>query len=393
MAQETTQKIGVATATIIGMNAMIGSGIFSAPAIMAANVGPAGILAYIFVVIAVWFMVLSLARLAALFPQEGSFYTYAKQWGGHTAGLIANSFYLIGLVIAMGLLCQMAGFYLQPFFPNTSALLLGGVALAGLVILNMMGVALSEMGQHILIVLTTFPILGSIVLCLLHANSANLTPFAPYGLGNVMKATREVIFGFFGFESATSLFNIVRNPERNVPKAVTYSIVIVGVLYTLFIASLILAVPLNLFSFNTPLPETFRILFPEKTWFLFALQISILSAILGTVHSMIWGSSALLVSFSKKINHSLALSHRASVAIIGLGIFLTFMFLKNIGLFFSLTAAFIVSAYMLSMISLFTLGSEWKSGRNVITVIGFITAGFILFFACEGIVLQLTSHV
>ena len=37
-----TQKIGVSTATIVGINAMIGYSIFSDPAVMAANVGPAG---------------------------------------------------------------------------------------------------------------------------------------------------------------------------------------------------------------------------------------------------------------------------------------------------------------------------------------------------------------
>ena len=47
------------TATIIGMNAMIGSGIFTAPAAIASYVGPAGIIAYVFVVLSVWCMALS----------------------------------------------------------------------------------------------------------------------------------------------------------------------------------------------------------------------------------------------------------------------------------------------------------------------------------------------
>src|ERR1700722_6445072 len=103
------QKIGVATATIIGMNAMIGSGIFTAPATMASYVGPAGIIAYLIVIISVWFIAQSLARLAQLYPEEGSFYVYTKQWGGHIMGLIATTAYLIGLIIAMGLLTQMSG--------------------------------------------------------------------------------------------------------------------------------------------------------------------------------------------------------------------------------------------------------------------------------------------
>jgi len=64
--QPVTTKIGLATATIIGMNAMIGSGIFTAPAAMASYVGPAGILAYFFVVVSLWFIALSLSRLDEL---------------------------------------------------------------------------------------------------------------------------------------------------------------------------------------------------------------------------------------------------------------------------------------------------------------------------------------
>ena len=96
-----SQKIGLTTATIIGMNAMIGAGIFSTPTKLLSYVGPAGILAYLFVVIAVWFMASSFARLGQLFPTEGSFYTYARQWGGHSMGLVSSGSYILGIVIAI----------------------------------------------------------------------------------------------------------------------------------------------------------------------------------------------------------------------------------------------------------------------------------------------------
>src|SRR3989344_4196236 len=112
-----SDKIGVATATIIGMNAMIGAGIFALPAALAEKVGPAGILSVAFVAIAVWFMAQSFARVAQLYPQEGSFYTYARQWGGHYGGLAASSAYLIGLLIAMGFLTHATGGHLNHSFP------------------------------------------------------------------------------------------------------------------------------------------------------------------------------------------------------------------------------------------------------------------------------------
>ena len=78
MTTDHKHKIGVLTATIVGMNAMIGCGIFALPTAIGNYIGPAGIITTLLVAIAVWFMALSLARLAALFPQAGSFYIYAK---------------------------------------------------------------------------------------------------------------------------------------------------------------------------------------------------------------------------------------------------------------------------------------------------------------------------
>ncbi len=391
MAQDNVSKIGVTTATITGMNAMIGSGIFTAPAAIGMYVGPAGIVAYLFVIVAVWFIAQSLARVAARFPEEGSFYTYAKQWGGHIVGSIAGGAYLLGLLIAMGLLAKVAGIYLKdPFFPGLETQTLGLITLSSLTILNMFGVVLSELGQQILIVTTTFPLLVTTIMCFSKAQLSNLTPFAPYGMRNVLQATRAVVFGFFGFECASSLFAIVKDPQKNVPKALTYSIAIVGVIYVLFVTSIIVSTPLHLFvDPRIPLPIILKSIFPTNTWILTAVHISILSAIIGTIHSMIWSSSALMVSLANQI-WGARLPQRLAVLIIGFGIFLTFMFLKNIDLFFYLTAIFILLAYSLSIITLLTIKDEWKGGRNLITIGGLITAGMIFYFAVEGLIGQLT---
>ncbi len=390
MAQENVSKIGVVTATIIGMNAMIGAGIFTAPAAIGSFVGPAGIIAYVFVIIAVWFIAQSLARVASRFPQEGSFYTYAKQWGGHAIGCIAGYSYLIGLLIAMGLLAQIAGSFLHhPFFPNTSSSTLGFIALCSLVVLNMFGVVLSELGQQILIVTTTFPLLATTIMCFTKANLNNLLPFAPYGFRNVMQATKIVIFGFFGFECASSLFSIVKDPQRNVPRALTYSIGIVGGIYLLFVGSIILSTPLALFTDpRVALPVVLQSIFPANPWMLTIIHISMLSAVLGTIHSMIWSSSALMVSLLKQAN-GIKLNQRAAVLIVGFCIFLSFIFFKNIDLFFSMTAIFIITAYVLSMFTLFTIKEERSGINGLMTVGGMLTAGVIFYFALEGLVQQL----
>lgn len=398
MAHAEQKKIGVATATIIGMNAMIGAGVFTAPAAMASNVGPAGIVAYLLVVVAVWFMAQSIARLAYLYPQEGSFYTYARQWGGHTVGLIASGAYLTGLLIAMGLLCRVAGMYLSDLIPSVSSTSLGLIVLGSLVLLNMIGMVMSEIGQQVLIVCTVFPLIATTLICFAKADFSHLIPFAPYGFGNVLKATRLVIFGFFGFEAAASLFSIVEHPEKNVPRALTYSIVFVGIIYTLFIASIILATPASVFTGPTmKVPAILEVIMPGHPWLIIMIHLAILSAIIGTIHSMIWSSSALLIALIKKLKSPFAqrlvkrssFNQRRAVQAVGLAICLTYVTLTNIDLFFNLTAICIISAFILSMISLLTLKSEWASKQNYKTLMGIATGLLIFYFAAQGLVQEL----
>lgn len=400
MSEQTSSKIGITTATIIGMNAMIGSGIFIVPSTLASFVGPAGILAFIFVIISVLFMALSIARVASLFPQEGSFYAYVKQWGGHTMGLVAGFSYFIGLIIAMGLLSQIAGIYLSQLTSAVSAPILGFTTLATLVTLNLFGVVLSEIGQYILICTTVFPLIATTLMCLTKLDINNLFPFAPHGFSNVLKATRKIIFGFFGFECAASLFAIVKNPERNVPRALVTSIMIVGTIYTFFVGAIILSTPLELFTDpSTPISVTLRILFPDNLWLIGLIHLSILSAIIGTIHSMIWSSGSLLIALLKKIKspvvHDLFdrghITQRGAILLVGFGIFLSFISLHNIDVFFNLTAIFIVFAYITSMITLLTIRSEWRRSYNLITLLGIGTGLLIFIFAFEGLVKALLS--
>lgn len=395
MPTNNTQKISVATAVIIGMNAMIGAGIFSIASLLSSKVGPAGILTYLFAFMAVWFMAKSLARVAYLYPQEGSFYNYAKQWGGHNLGLLSAGAYLIGLLIAMGLLCKVAGLYLHEIFPSISAFTLGLLMLSILVLGNVMGVVLSQAGQYILIVCTVFPLVTTTLMCLSKMDFANLTPFMPYGPLNILEATKTAIFGLFGFECTASLFNIVKNPEKNVPKALTYSLLLVGFIYLLFISSIILSIPLNIFieNPNITIPEALRTIFPNNTFILQCVRFSILSAIIGTVHSMIWSSSELMLSYFRFLSTPIIktalsrniITQKTTVLIAGIAILSSYIFIQNADVFFSLTAVTIIFALITSMIPLLNIPSEWKSGQNITTILGIITALVIFSVAIDSL--------
>ena len=380
-------KIGIATATIVGMNAMIGSGIFTIPGALIFSVGPAGLITTIFVACAVWFMALTLAKVSEKFPEEGSFYTYASSWGGHKMGIAASLSFLIGLVIAMGLLCQIAGFLLTHYFPNISPLVLGAITLGIITLCNMFGVKMSQAGQHVLIVLTVFPLVATIVLCLTHIQPHLLKPFAPFGKGAMLKASKDVIFSFFGFECATTLYSIVENPRKNVPKALTYSILLVSLLYIGFAAAIISAIPATAFNSPDDLSNALLKTFPNYPWLIEIIHVSIVSAVVGTIHSMVWASGSLVTSLADKIkpNNKLFSTNTKSVLAVGLGILTSFLLLKERRLFFDLTALFIIFSYVSSMLAL-VLGKR-KNKITFDTYLGLSTAMIIVGFAIHDLII------
>jgi len=384
MSTKNSHKIGLGTATIIGMNAMIGAGIFGITSLLASKVGAAGILTFSFAFFAVWFIAQSVARAAYLWPEEGSFYVYTSQWAGHTVGLIAASAYLIGFLFAMTLLCKIIGEYLHNIILALSSETLGLITLFILVILNTMGIALSQIGQYILIVCTLFPLLATTCLCFTQINIMNLTPFMPYGWLNVVEGTRLAIFGLFGFESITALFNVVKNPEKNVPKALQYSLLLVGIVYFFFISSIILSIPLSIFRTNPDItiPQALQIILPQYTFLVDLINFAIISAMIGTVHSMIWAGSELLFSFGsiikspilKKLIVTKKITHTTAVLTCGFIMFLCFNFIHNKDLFFTLTNIGLIFPYITTTIALLFQPSEWKSGQNIKTILGLSTA-------------------
>jgi amino acid transporter len=355
MAQE--HKMGLSTALIISINSMIGAGIFSVPIQLATQAGPAGLATYALVAGVVLLIALALSRTAATFPGEGSFYHYAHQWGGHEIGLLAAGCYITGLVIALGLLTGLAGTYLHTFIPGCTPFTLSLILLALLTIANCCNLTIARFGNYLLACCTIIPLIITTIWCFFHARLANITPFMTHSLFDTLAVCQAIVFGFFGFESSASLFALVKNPKKTVPQAITASLILVSILYILFTASLMLALPLHAFTLaaeqNLPLTIILKPLFIGYEWLLSLLNLSITTALLGVLYSMIFSCSRLLVSLSKKAHaQKREVSPRKAVLIISSGILFCVSTLSNPNLFFSLTALFILTAFSLSIASL-----------------------------------------
>ena len=383
-------KLTLPMAITIGIKAIVGVGLFTAPSALQVVAGPAGILTYVLVSAAALCMALAIARLAQLYPEKGVFYTYTKAWGGHFWGTVATSSYMIGLIIALGLLAYVAGgIYLHAYVPSISPAALSVALIALVVGAHLAGAEIAKTGQKVLLVLTYIPILLIILLCLFKADVANLTPFFPHGWTSVFTAVPYVIFGFFGFEAIPSLFNDIENPERNVPKAIVWTMIIVGLTYILFAGSIFLGLPRHFFvSARTPLSAALLPLYPQLTWLVACIDWTIIIAIVGVLHAMIWSLSSLAIDTSEYIlRRSSHVSKKAALLLIGGSVMLSCLLFNNaIDLMFLLTAIFITLAQGLSMLALILQPRGRSSYQIAIACMGICVSLLIFGCALAGVV-------
>ena len=219
----------------IGLGGTIGTPIFTIVGTAAGMAGPAIVISFLIGGGLTLLIGMTYSELASAFPESGGGYTFAKKaFGGMpaflTGWLMVFSFAVFGGLSALGFA------YVLEYAMDMPPLGVVGVALASLVAftyLNIRGVRESGLVQTMLIVL----LVGGIALFLLVSaffiSPANLTPFAPAGLGGVVQATAFVYVAYFGFETIATVGGESAEPRKHLPQSTMISIVVCTVLYTL----------------------------------------------------------------------------------------------------------------------------------------------------------------
>jgi basic amino acid/polyamine antiporter, APA family len=136
---------------------------------------------------------------------------------------------------------EMTASKLEAFAARADAPRLGGVPLIcdlpALVIvfivtaLVYVGIRESKRASNAMVALKIAVILMVIVLGAFYVNTSNWSPFAPNGLGGVLKGVSAVFFAYIGFDAITTTAEECKNPRRDLPLGMIFSLVICTVLY------------------------------------------------------------------------------------------------------------------------------------------------------------------
>lgn len=196
-------------------------------------------------------------ELASRWPYAGSVYQWSRHVRGTTWGWIAAWAYMWGLTIALGTLSYAASGFLLQIFGVTEPSRWGTATVA--IVIIALGTLVNIVGRQVLKVMViasiTCEVIGSvglgIVLLVFYRENPFSALFSSAGIpdaetwtsGPMLLAVAFVGWSFLGFEAAGSIAEEVEDPERNVPKAIIFGLLLVGLVVMFSSAALILAIP------------------------------------------------------------------------------------------------------------------------------------------------------
>ena len=284
------RNLGVRDLTFMGVAAIIGASIFSAIGQASANGGPAVSLLFVFTALACMFTAFCYARFAATVPISGSAYTYAYTslgemmawilgWNllleyaiSNVAVAISWSKYFVDLLEGLGFhvpefltmdylsaqrahvaalqaleagqkLEQMSVNVREGFVAFNSAPVLFGwhfvanipalLITAAITYLVYIGIKETKNMNNILVVLKLAVIAIVVGVGAFYVQVENWTPFAPNGISGVLKSVAAVCFAYIGFDSISTTAEECKNPQRDIPKAMMWALIICTVLYVM----------------------------------------------------------------------------------------------------------------------------------------------------------------
>jgi APA family basic amino acid/polyamine antiporter len=229
---ELTRKIGLFGLTASGVGIILGAGIY---ALIGSAAGVAGNTVWISFLLGAFissFTGLSYAELSSAIPKAAAEYSYAKEAFGNTSTpfLVGWIILFTGTVSASTVAMGFAG-YIEGFF-GTPLVVTSVILIVLLSLVNYIGIKESS---RLNILFTLIEVSGLILIVGLAIPSLGRVNYleSSAGLSGILKASVLIFFAYLGFEDIVNLSEEAKNPERDIPKALIYSVFITAVLYVL----------------------------------------------------------------------------------------------------------------------------------------------------------------
>lgn len=385
MNPELDRRLGLRDATVMGLGAMLGAGVFAAfgPAAAAAGtglligLGVAAVIAYA--------NATSSAALAARYPESGGTYVYGRRRLGPVWGFLAGWAFVVGKTASCAAMALTLGAYVWPAHPTAPAV----AAVAMMTAVNYRGIARTAAVTRVLVALTLLALTAVVVAALGGgtADPANLTGWTRGGLRGVGEAAALLFFAFAGYARLATLGEEVRDPARTIPRAIPLALGVVVAVYGLVGVSALLAIgPDELGRAAAPLAAVTEA--GDLGWLSPAVRVGGAVAATGVLLSLMAGigRTTLAMARDRELPHTLAavhprhrVPHRAEL-LLG-AIVAAIVMIADVRGAIGFSSFAVLMYYAIANASAFTLpgrGRRWLRPVSVVGLVGCILVAFCL---------------
>jgi APA family basic amino acid/polyamine antiporter len=297
---------------LLGVGAIVGTGIYALIGVGAERAGPAIIIAFLIAGAVCACAALAYAELATMMPASGSAYTYAYASMGELAGWIVGwalilEYTVVCAAVAVGWSGYAVGFLRGVGLDLPDALTVGPrqngivnlpaiVIIAAVASLLLVGTRESATVNGWLVLVKISALAVFVALAATHFDPANFSPFMPFGFPareiaengetaarGVMSAAAITFFAFYGFDAVSTAAEETKDPGRNLSIGIIGSMAICTLIYMAVAAAAVGAMPFREFAGSgEPLAHILRTIgFPAvATGLAFAVVIGIPTVIL-----------------------------------------------------------------------------------------------------------------
>ena len=270
------RSLGPVQLTLLGIGAVIGTGIFVLTATAAQKAGPGMMISFIIAGLVCAVAALCYSELASMVPVAGSAYTYsyavmgelvawlvgwalileyalgasavAVGWSGHIVGVLGDMGVHLPHALVVGPKISLFGF-LQGGEVGGMVNLPAVLITAAVTLLLVIGTKESATVNAVLVAIKVAALTLFVVLTLplISGHMNNFHPFTPRGWGNpfdssgtgVLGAAASIFFAYVGFDAVSTAAEETKNPQRNVPIGLIGSLIICTIFYLLVASGVI----------------------------------------------------------------------------------------------------------------------------------------------------------
>jgi amino acid transporter len=325
--------------TFFGIAAIIGAGSFSSIGSACFSGGPAVIFLFIICAIACGFTAMCYADFATRVPASGSAYTYAYVSFGELAAWIIGwallmeysigniyvafswSGYFVNLIESVGIhipvwLTNNYSDSHQAFLDGTAgkmsdawnmAPIVGGVKFIidlPAIMINILvtwlvyvGTKESRNASNVMVIIKLAIILLVIIVGASYVDIDNWTPFMPNQFSGVMAGVSGVFFAYIGFDAVSTLAEESKNPQRDLPRGMIYSLIICTVVFIILALVLTGMVSYTALNVSDPLAEVFAL--KGIKWMLFIVSIAAVVAMTSVILVFQMGQPRIWMAMSR----------------------------------------------------------------------------------------------